>query len=211
MPWKLTSSPIDPLAMEPGKSTALYKLHTLKQGADVNEYINMFKQLCEKAGITNFATKKYYFLRSLKPGVFRKICDSGDILDTFDRLIKRVVNIESAYQLLMSHRSHHTLQNSQKPTPRYTLNRSHDPNAMDVDRMTDEARNEHMKKGLCFKCHKSGHRANNTAFHPHTTGDARKNDKGKKPVRCTTPDDEQTSKVKDLDDDEDLESKRLDF
>ena len=35
-----------------------------------------------------------------------------------------------------------------------------DPNAMDVDRLTMEQHTEHMKKGLCFKCHQFGHRAN---------------------------------------------------
>ena len=35
-----------------------------------------------------------------------------------------------------------------------------DPNAMDVDRLTVEQCTEHMKKGLCFKCHQFGHRAN---------------------------------------------------
>ncbi|KAG1812982.1 hypothetical protein EV424DRAFT_1349179 [Suillus variegatus] len=59
--------------------------------------------LCGKAGITNFAAKKDYFLRGLKPKVVQKICDSGDIPDTFDGLVRKVVNMESAYQLLMSH------------------------------------------------------------------------------------------------------------
>jgi hypothetical protein len=35
-----------------------------------------------------------------------------------------------------------------------------DPCAMDIDRVdTFEERTEHMKKGLCFNCHKQGHMA----------------------------------------------------
>ncbi|GLB45796.1 putative reverse transcriptase-rnase h-integrase [Lyophyllum shimeji] len=34
-----------------------------------------------------------------------------------------------------------------------------DPNVMDVDRLSLEEREEHFKKGLCFECHKPGHRA----------------------------------------------------
>ena len=40
-------------------------------------------------------------------------------------------------------------------TPRFTR----DPNAMDIDRMTIEERNKHMKENRCFNCHKIGHRA----------------------------------------------------
>ena len=35
-----------------------------------------------------------------------------------------------------------------------------DPNAMDIDVLSVEQREEHMRKGLCFKCHKPGHRSN---------------------------------------------------
>jgi hypothetical protein len=31
---------------------------------------------------------------------------------------------------------------------------------MDVDHLHEEACADHMAKGLCFKCHKHGHRAN---------------------------------------------------
>ena len=34
------------------------------------------------------------------------------------------------------------------------------PNAMDVNQLTTEQWANHMKKGLCFKCHRFGHRAN---------------------------------------------------
>ncbi|KAG1890669.1 uncharacterized protein F5891DRAFT_986870 [Suillus fuscotomentosus] len=120
----------------------------------------------------NFAAKKDYFLHGLKPKVVQKICNSGDIPNTFDRLVKKVVKMESAYQLLMSHRSRHPSQNNWKTTPRYTPTRTHNPNAMDMDHMTDEARTEHMKKGLCFLYHKAGHHANDPAFHPKKTRDA---------------------------------------
>ena len=43
-------------------------------------------------------------------------------------------------------------------TPRYT-NTTRDPNAMDVDKMTIEERERHMKENQCFNCHIIGHRA----------------------------------------------------
>ena len=37
------------------------------------------------------------------------------------------------------------------------LTPTRDPNAMDVDRLTQQERMEHIKKGLCFICHEPGH------------------------------------------------------
>src|SRR5277367_409561 len=42
-------------------------------------------------------------------------------------------------------------------TPRYTTT-PRDPNAMDVDQLTTEEREQHMKENRCFGCHKVGHR-----------------------------------------------------
>ena len=50
--------------------------------------------------------------------------------------------------------------NNKKEEPRRDWNfqkRERDPNAMDVDTMTVEKREEAMKKGLCFGCGKPGH------------------------------------------------------
>jgi hypothetical protein len=38
--------------------------------------------------------------------------------------------------------------------------KEHDPNAMDVDRLTVNERNKLMKEGRCFKCRNTGHQAN---------------------------------------------------
>jgi Zinc knuckle len=42
----------------------------------------------------------------------------------------------------------------------YFPQKEHDPNAMDVDRLTVDKRNKLMKEGRCFKCRITGHRAN---------------------------------------------------
>ena len=44
--------------------------------------------------------------------------------------------------------------------PVFKRKEERDPYAMDIDRVvTFEERTEHMKKGLCFNCHKQGHMA----------------------------------------------------
>ena len=45
-----------------------------------------------------------------------------------------------------------------------------DPNAMDVDAMSIEERNELMKKGACFRCKKPGHLSKDCPTKNKTTG-----------------------------------------
>jgi Zinc knuckle len=57
-----------------------------------------------------------------------------------------------------------TRENSRKekaPQQKYYFPRKkHDPNAMDVDRLTVNEQNKLMKEGRCFKCRNTGHWAN---------------------------------------------------
>jgi hypothetical protein len=85
--------------------TALHKLHALKQGNDLSEYISTFKQLCNRAEIHSFNAQKDYFIRRLKPALLSKLCNSGDIPITIEALYKKVISIENTYQLLLSHRT----------------------------------------------------------------------------------------------------------
>ena len=41
-----------------------------------------------------------------------------------------------------------------------------DPDAMDIDRLTIEERNEYMKKGKCFKCGQTGHMSRDHVTNP---------------------------------------------
>ena len=45
-----------------------------------------------------------------------------------------------------------------------------DPNAMNVDVMSIEERNELMKKGVCFRCKKTGHLSKDCPTRNKTTG-----------------------------------------
>jgi hypothetical protein len=81
---------------------------------------------------------------------------------------------------------------------------------MDVDRLSEADKKAYMKEGHCFKCSEKGHRANDPVKHL-KTGDDDKKKKGKQTVRCTMPEDEETSKIEELSDDEELNTKRMDF
>jgi hypothetical protein len=187
--------------------TALHKLHALKQGNDLSEYISTFKQLCNQAEIYSFnaqkdyfnAQKDYfnaqkdYFIRGLKPALLSKLCNSGDI----------PIKMEAMY--ITDSRNQST---NRGPKPCFTPHRN-DPDTMDVDRLSEADKKAYMKEGRCFKCGEKGHRANDPDKHP-KTGDADKK-KGKQTVRCTAPDDEDTTKIEELSDDEELDARRMDF
>jgi hypothetical protein len=81
---------------------------------------------------------------------------------------------------------------------------------MDIDCLSAADKQTYMKEGHCFKCGEKGHRANNPGKHPKTGDDDRKK-KGKQMVRHTAPDDENTSKIEELADDEELNARRTDF
>jgi hypothetical protein len=194
-------------------STVLHKLHALKQGNDLSEYISTFKQLCNQAEIHSFNAQKDYFIRRLKPALLSKLCNSGDIPIEMEAMYKKVISIENAYQLLLSHRTStsdtQNQSNNRGPKPRFTPRRN-DPDAMDIDRLSEADKKAYMKEGRCFKCGKKGHRANDPDKHPNT-GDADKKKKGKQTVRRTAPDDEDTMKIEELSDDEELNTRRTDF
>jgi hypothetical protein len=193
--------------------TALHKLHALKQGNDLSEYISTFKQLCNRAEIHSFNTQKDYFIHRLKPALLSKLCNSGDIPIKMEAMYKKVIAIKNAYQLLLSHRNaasdSRNRSNNRGPKPRFTPRRN-DPDAMDIDRLSEADKKAYMKEGRCFKCGEKGHRANDPDKHP-KTGDADKKKKGKQTVRRTVPDDEDTTKIEELSDDEELDTRRTDF
>jgi hypothetical protein len=192
--------------------TALHKLHALKQGSDLSEYISTFKQLCNRAEIYSFNAQKDYFICGLKRALLLKLCNSGDIPIEMEAMYKKVISIENAYQLLLSHRTltsdSRNRSTNRGPKPHFTPCRN-DPDAMDVDRLSEADKKAYMKEGHCFKCGEKGHRANNPDKHP-KTGDADKKKKGKQTVRCTAPDDEDTTKIEELSDEE-LDARRMDF
>jgi hypothetical protein len=83
----------------------LHKLHALKQGNNLSKYISTFKQLCNQAEIYSFNAQKDYFICRLKPALLLKLCKSRDIPTEMEAMYKKVISIENAYQLLLSHRN----------------------------------------------------------------------------------------------------------
>ena len=195
-------------------ASAMQDLMKLKQTncGSLTDYVSEFKLLAGRAGIVQIETFRHFFLKGMNQGLMRSILQD-EIPATNADLIKKALMKQSNFEELSNLRNLYGGGNTKKnPSAKKTrYHDSRDPNAMDVDRLSEKERIDHQKKGLCFICHQQGHRANDSSFHPKEKG------KGKS-VRRKTPDDEdkipETSKIKEISDEEesdDEDNRRMDF
>ena len=103
------------------------------------------------------------FLQGLNPALQRKITVQKDRPDTLKEIISDARKFDQSYY---ETRTWDTIKTSvmnwkpkemkQQNQPAYSQ-KAHDPDAMDIDRLTIEERNKYMKKGKCFKCGQTRH------------------------------------------------------
>jgi hypothetical protein len=143
---------------------AITKLETeTMSGGTADEYIEKFKIWAVDSGVTQDRPLIEWFMKGMNGPLLDKIlglenppttikgwCDTASKLDNQWRRGRAI-----ASRL----RGNPQKKGLKLPNPRFKYT-TPDPNAMDVDRLTLEERNEHMKRGLCFKCHQFGHRSN---------------------------------------------------
>src|SRR5271154_5132466 len=147
----------------PGEARA--QLRQLRQGKDTtDEYIAQFRILSGRSGISDQAALIEYFMEGLNTGTLQKIFGMTTIPTTIQKWYDAASRFDSQYRRVQEilARKKGISYSPQKKTnaPRYTSNTTtRDPNAMDIDRLTIEQRNQHMVENRCFNCHKVGHRA----------------------------------------------------
>src|SRR6202522_1067473 len=147
------------------------KLRQLNQGKDsVDDYVAQFRILAGKARMTDNAALTEYFMKGVNTGILQKIFAQEKLPATITEWYERTSRHDSHYQRVQEilGRRHGTSGNTQttndikKPfIPRFTL-KEHDPNAMDVDRLSTNERTEHVAKGQWFKCHEKENLARNS-------------------------------------------------
>jgi hypothetical protein len=188
--------------------SSMTKLMKLKQvPGELADYIAEFRQLCVKVKITEDVLKIQFFMDGLHHGLISHLYNSTETPSaTFEATITKILHIEGQRLKLQAVNeclgfNHPPQKKKNYGSSRYstpsTGGGSRDPNAMEVDQMTDAECEEHSKSGKCFTCHQTGHRSKNC---PKKTGDARKNYKGKQPVRQLP---EEEAKKEDSEEDED--------
>ena len=143
---------------------ALDKLQALrmKMGSSINKHIARFKLLAAAAEIDpKHALTIKLFKETLIPVLRTRMMNLKMPLKTLDNWYTWAIRLDHQHHKL-KRAIERTRENiSKKPAPRFYFPRKErDPNVMDVDRLTFDERTQLMKEGQCFKCRKTGHRAN---------------------------------------------------
>ena len=195
---------------------AMTRLRQLKQKPnELSEYVAEFKQLSTKAGLTADLPCNQFFLDGLQQGLLNRFYQEEPPA-TFNGTVERVLKLKNRRLALLAMRERlgFVKPNQKKSygSSCYTPNHARDPNAMDVDRMTDAERQDCFKNGLCFTCRKPGHRSTKCPEKmKKKTGDAGKNPKkGKSTVRQLPEDEEAQSADEETVDEEDEEDDSVD-
>jgi Retrotransposon gag protein len=151
------------------------QMKNLKQETSgVQDYISQFRILKGRSGLTDDASLIEYFMDGLHPKLLEKVYGMETVPATLEYWMKAVAKWEGQHRHaqaiikgLRSSSTHITPASNLTPsTP------ARDPNAMDIDHLSTAEHAEHMRKGKCFVCHQTGHRASvhkNGATPPHNT------------------------------------------
>jgi len=142
---------------------AISKMATERQGSKTaDEHVEDFKVWAATSKVTEDAPLIEWFMQGLPTSLREKILGAETPPTTIKGWYEYATRFDNQWRRAkaISQRlkggSEPKKLRLYKPTPPPY----HDPNAMEVDRLTDKERDEHMKRGLCFRCHQSGHRAN---------------------------------------------------
>ena len=144
-------------------------LRQLRQGnGTVDEYNSQFRIIAGRAKITDDTALIEYYMEGLNAGTLSKIFAQSTIPKKIDEWYEQASKYDAQFrrikEILARRRGASTATTTQTKrtfAPRYTNTSQKDPNAMDVDRLTVEEREKHMKENRCFNCHKIGHRSRN--------------------------------------------------
>jgi len=148
---------------------AIYEMREMKLGkASIEEHVSKFKMLVTKSKLAKNDAVSEYFRETLPVPLQTKIMSLPTPPTTLDEWYKWAVQLQNNYIRMQSAISkargnHATTNANNKKTndkgPRrfYFDHSQKDPNAMDVDAMSTQERDDIMRKGLCFFCKKPGH------------------------------------------------------
>lgn len=143
------------------------KLMNLRQGKDTVEgYTTTFNLLRAQSGITQDEALQDFYLRGLDLKITERIFNNPTLpkdLTELQTMAKNIdFNVRRAQNFLHLGRGGTTsVYDSSKMfstnSSKATSTSTHDPNAMDVDRLTAEERTKYFRKGQYFSCGKTGH------------------------------------------------------
>ena len=147
---------------------AIYEMKEVKLGkGSIEEHVSKFKMLVTKSKLAKNDAVIEYFRESLPLALQMKIMSLPTPPTTLDDWYKWAVQFQNNYIRMQSaiskSRGNHATNtsnnrnNNRGPRRFYFDHSQKDPNAMDVDAMTTQERDDIMRKGLCFLCREPGH------------------------------------------------------
>jgi Domain of unknown function (DUF4939)/Zinc knuckle len=145
---------------------ALEELIALKQGTNsIEDHIARFKVLLTKSQVPETSPSSIdYFRKTLNVPLQRKLLELAtpptSLQEWYDWATKLDNNYRRLQRILGRAPGKGDNKGKEETKRKWTFQkRERDPNAMDIDAMTVEQREQMMRKGQCFKCGQVGHMA----------------------------------------------------
>ena len=139
---------------------ALYAMKHLRLGeGSMEEHLAKFKLLMSQSGLSDSAAVADLFWETLPLGLQRPILLSKKPPVTLEEWYDKANTFHGNWRKTQRVLGRGPPMESKKEAPKKTFlfPKQHDPNTMDIDRLTTEERTALMKEGKCFKCRKQGH------------------------------------------------------
>ena len=145
-----TFSPVDD-----ARAACLEMKHLKQKKGALEDYVTKFQLLAVRSGIKEDVSLIEYFINGLHPDIVRAIYAKDTIPEKIDDMIdaasKAQTATDCANTIITAARSLH----NEKTERTIKIKAS----TLNIDQLSYQECTEHMKKGLCFVCHKLGHRA----------------------------------------------------
>src|SRR5258705_5045198 len=173
------------LRNSPGMAiTKLYKLIRQRNKISTAKYLQLFKELIRKANITQDASTIPFFTQGLKPDALHQcLLQKPKTLQDWYNAATLIASAKSRVGIMTSlgQGGSGNSQYSRKPR---------DPDKMEINAvmirtLSKDEQERHVKEGLCFVCHKTGHMSRECLM-GRNKGNVKKGHKGKGRKRFTT-------------------------
>ena len=141
----------------------------MKMGnSSIEEHVSKFKMLITKSKLAKNDAIAEYFRETLPIPLQKNIMSIPTPPTTLDDWYKWAIQLHNNFIRMqnainktrgsnVTSNASNRKTNDRQPRRFYFDHSQKDPNAMDVDAMTTQEREDIMKKGLCFNCKKPGH------------------------------------------------------